>query len=731
MATCLLWVGDEDTAGALDAALADSDAVDVDVVAEPTTDAARARLDDGVDCVVVDHDPPARDCFSLLETAECPVVVATTDGTSQLASDALGAGAADYVDCSAAEDAVATLTDRVATVLDEREERQERTAALERYERLFANLADPVYMLDPAGDLVLVNDAFVEQSGYDRDELLGESARTFMSDADFDRGTALIGELLGDSDQEVATLEMEVVHPDGSTRQYENHLSVVLEGTEFVASIGIIRGIEGRKHREQELEQYETIVETVPDGVFVLDESATIVGGNQRGADLLGFDKDDLLGTSIPSLIDEGVFGAEVEDAYRDILPDLLSADVDRETGRFEFTVCPPDSDEERVFEARIALRPDDESFRGTIGIIRDVTDREQRISELERYETIIDAVPDTVYAVDEEGYFTFVNEAAISDFGYSPAAIEDAEIHFGEVIAEDVEKFHEATRHLLSEDHDTGQKATIEYTAITRDGRRYPAESHLAVTTTDEGVRGAGVSRDISERKQRERRLDVLDRVLRHNLRNDLAAVIAIAETIESESSDPDARDRAGQIRELANELATVSDRIREVGSAIDRHGTEQRCIGAVRIVERVADRFRTAHPDVDITTDCPDEALVDGTGALETAVVNLVENAIEHNDVDDPRVALAVRECEGMDDWVELTVADNGPGIPDTERTVLTESDSITPLKHGSGLGLWTVVWTVESFQGEVEIRDNEPRGSVVVLRLKRHSDTDEESG
>jgi len=51
-------------------------------------------------CVVTDHDPPAIDCFELLEAVELPVIVATTNGSSELATRALRAGAETYIDPS-------------------------------------------------------------------------------------------------------------------------------------------------------------------------------------------------------------------------------------------------------------------------------------------------------------------------------------------------------------------------------------------------------------------------------------------------------------------------------------------------------------------------------------------------------------------------------------------------------------------------------------------------------
>ncbi|MDX1746566.1 MAG: ATP-binding protein [Halobacteriales archaeon] len=65
-----------------------------------------------------------------------------------------------------------------------------------------------------------------------------------------------------------------------------------------------------------------------------------------------------------------------------------------------------------------------------------------------------------------------------------------------------------------------------------------------------------------------------------------------------------------------------------------------------------------------------------------------------------------------------MEVRVADDGPGIPEPDRKVLVGTD--TGLENASGLGLWLVNWIVSESGGEVHYEPNEPRGSVVVIRL-----------
>jgi signal transduction histidine kinase len=108
-----------------------------------------------------------------------------------------------------------------------------------------------------------------------------------------------------------------------------------------------------------------------------------------------------------------------------------------------------------------------------------------------------------------------------------------------------------------------------------------------------------------------------------------------------------------------------------------------------------------------------------------VESALLNVVDNAIEHNDRVVPEVGVEVGHVthDGVD-YVEVAVADNGPGIPASERRVFEEGTE-TPLSHGSGLGLWLTQWIVTRSNGRLSFEENDPRGTVVRVWLRETRD------
>ena len=614
----------------------------------------------------------------------------------------------------------------VAVVRDvtERTETRERLRRTkQRYRRLVEQNLFGIYIVQDER-IEYANPKAADLFGYDPDEMVGEfTVFDIVAPADHDRLAENIRRRERGDEREIQ-YELTGIRKDGTEFEFEVH-SGLIEYEGEPALLGAIVDITDRKERERELAQYETIVETVPDAVFVTDENDVIVGGNDNFATLLGLEYEDVHGTDSDELVAEGRFGGTLRDEIRRVVPDLLAADSAVDEARVEFEALQSE-DERLVCEARVALRPHDGEYEGIIGVVRDITERTERIEELERYETLVQTVPDAVFALDPDGRLDLHNAACLSQFGLDAETVARERPHFSSfVAAEDEARLERATRRLLSDRYDTGDKAVVQCTGVTTDGRRFPAENHFTAMLDEDGdLRGiTGILRDITEREQRRERLAVLDRVLRHNLRNDLGVMIAaadaLADTFRTEYDDPENARMADDVAASGRDLLDISEEVRRIQSALERDRGEVLSVDAVDIVTDVVESVRGDYPDAALRLDLPERAPVEAGESLALAVEHLVENGIVHNDGAATVTVRIEEEDTDRGDWYEITVADDGPGVPEQERVVVDEETEATPLKHGSGLGLWAVSWIVGSFDGTVDIRSGD-EGSVVTVRL-----------
>jgi PAS domain S-box-containing protein len=349
---------------------------------------------------------------------------------------------------------------------------------------------------------------------------------------------------------------------------------------------------------------------------------------------------------------------------------------------------------------------------------IREVRRREQldaQRRELQRYETILETVPDPVYAMDADGRITFANGAFADFFGYRP---DDDPVALTAVVGEnDVARVFDRLDRLV--DGDAEDPEPVEIEGVARDGRCRQLDVSLALLPASDQATAAGVLRDVTARKRREEVLTVMNRALRHNLRTNANTIFAYTTAIE-EQLPAEHAEYATRIEDAADWLVKLGETLRTLQRTIIESTAED--IEIERLVETVADRYRETHPDATIAVDCRAEGLLAGGHSLKFALDNVVENALVHNDAAAPRVVVAT-ELAG-DGWVDITVTDDGPGIPAEEQSVVLGDAEISQLKHGSGLGLWVTRWVVQAFDGEVIITDADPCGTAVTLRLRRIS-------
>jgi len=220
----------------------------------------------------------------------------------------------------------------------------------------------------------------------------------------------------------------------------------------------------------------------------------------------------------------------------------------------------------------------------------------------------------------------------------------------------------------------------------------------------------------------ERERRLDrreqviaVLNRVLRHNLRNKLNTVTGFAATL-AERLDGTEADLADRVAEAGWELAELSD----TAGTLDTVVHEDADPAVQDVVPLVADGVTEGDADSreDVTLSTPDQG-VDAltTSRLRRAVAELVDNALAHAGPN-PDVSVTVEAADrGGDEEVRISVSDDGPGLPANERSVF-RTDAETKLDHGNGLGLWLVNWIVTDVGGRVTT--NVDDGTTITLHL-----------
>ena len=315
--------------------------------------------------------------------------------------------------------------------------------------------------------------------------------------------------------------------------------------------------------------------------------------------------------------------------------------------------------------------------------------------------ETLVEAMDDGVVVADVDGRVVYCNPAARRALGEGAvgAAIRRTPIGSADGVAEGV----------LELEADDGTR-TYEV-----------SETPLSDFRGDAVGRFVHL-RDVTELRvlrERDQRLSVLNRLLRHNLRNELAVVIGEAEVLDAKLSGEE-RERVRTIDEAAERLIDMGQKAVHVEKTVGPGRPVTGPLDVVPVVSAVASNLDAAHADATVEVDAPEAAWATAADQqlLEVALENLGENAVEHNPDESPSVEFRV-ECG--EETVSVSVADDGPGIPEEERTAIARERE-TQMAHASGLGLWLVRWIVEASDGELSFESRDPAGSVVTIALAR---------
>ena len=212
---------------------------------------------------------------------------------------------------------------------------------------------------------------------------------------------------------------------------------------------------------------------------------------------------------------------------------------------------------------------------------------------------------------------------------------------------------------------------------------------------------------------------LELLNQVLRHDIRNDIQLIQTHTELLEPHV-DEAGREHVETVRDSAENAVDLTRTARELADVMRQDQIETKPIALDHTLVQLRDQIAPTHSEADlrIDGDLPPVAVV-GTDMLESAFRNLLKNAIQHNDAAHPEVTISVTDG---DDRAVVRIADNGPGIPDGQKESVFGKGERGLDSEGTGLGLYLVQSLVHSYGGDVRVEDNDPAGSVFVVELPK---------
>jgi len=447
----------------------------------------------------------------------------------------------------------------------------------------------------------------------------------------------------------------------------------------------------------------EDIVDSLDEMYYFVSIDGKFVQWNTTVTDVSGYTNGDLRQMDVTVLFtpsDQDLVKTQIGRTVTTQEPRTFEATVENQRGEevpYEFSAKP--------------VTDDQGACHGVIGIGRDISKRRKRELRLDK---VLSHSPVYLFAVDSDGVLQLSRGKILEKLGLSE----------GDGVGRRLSDIYDE-KAFISLVQQACQGETIQQTVELRDiALDVVCEP---ITVAGEVKRVVGVGYDVSELKRYESQIEtqrdqlhLLNRVVRHDIRNNLQIIQAYLDLIAPELPG-ESNDHVEIIREnieSALGLTVTAKELSDVMLDSDTNGCKEIHLTSVLMdeVEHVESRFSAAqisfHEDLPIYH-------VDGHDLLDAVFRNILMNAVLHNDKDVPEITVSVAE---HGDTVEVQVADNGPGIRDERKDQIFSKDEKGMQSAGSGIGLYLVQLIVERSEGDVWVTDNEPDGSIFHVTLPK---------
>jgi len=695
------------------------------------------------DFVVSDYEMPGVDGIEFLKTVrenhpDLPFILFTGKGSESVASDAIAAGATDYLQKTGGVEQYDLLANRVANAVEQYREKQRR----ERLEgiRTIVNQVNQALVRASTRDWIetQVCEILAAADGYQAGLVVrvdaGSNTVSPQSWAGIDEQP--IREWLAASDgmqsghppaieqaiheRDVAVVQDVGTESDGSFHgnaddirsiavvplvfEPELYGLLVVFGTRpqafdeteqsFLAELGddiahAMHAIDVRHELERERKFIDQALDAIEDIFYVIGPDGTLRRWNQQFREVTGYSDEEIAGMSAVEFFPEderhkvdGAIECTLTQGRQMTEADLLTAEGTRIP--YEF----------------VAVKLGDalEGEPGIVGIGRDVTDRQERERTLRRYKQMVNAMQESACIYDEDARFEVVNEYLAEFYGTTREDLEGSPSTLipqirdqlgGTPFQDLIDGTREEVRGELEGEFPGQGREVLDY-------RLTP----LVVDGKIDGV--VGVTREVTERRDRERelarqndRLESVANIASHDLRNQLSVARSRLElaAIDDEHADP-IRRAHDRMESLLADLLALARRGKRV------EDTEH--VGLEPIIRESWDHVETPTATLTVTATGTLEADPDRLRRLLEA---LFENSIEHGG---ESVTVTAGDLEDG-----FFIADDGPGIPEDDHERVFDP-SYSTAENSTGLGLTIVQAIADAHGWTVEATENADGGA-----------------
>lgn len=549
-------------------------------------------------------------------------------------------------------------------------------------------------------------------------------ANGYTDDLLSEKPSATIGksiyELFGDEKAELFADNIDQATQTGAVQEFEYSLSIkgkhrtfdaymapMEKNTDEDLIIWIAEDITERKERNRELQLHEVFLESIREEVLVTDTDFVITYESAAAPKLYGYDQGERVGDPILQYVHPD----DTERVKTQLQEQLTEYGASQPV---EFRGQKKDGSWKWV-ESQSRLLDNHPSVEGVVVTSRDISERVEHRQERKRQHDHLENAENLA----QMGGWEYTQDTNTLRWTEGTQDIFDVSDTFEPSLSEATSFYHETDEPIIEEAVEKCLESGVQYSLdaqiITAEGRQRWVQTTGTRSIEDGVTKLRGVIQDITRRKGREQQLAVLNRVLRHNLRNEMSTILGFAEMVEEQFPD-EAGDYSSKIIASSERLLSLADKSKQFETAMEYNYTTGP-VDLVPLLNDLAAEYREEYADASIITELNPAHAPGNEMGIKLIVEELLENALEHNDADHPKVKIGLASPDpnrGV-----ISIIDNGSGLPENEQEVI-QSGAETALKHSDGIGLWTTNWLVSELNGDIGVTGLEGEGTTVTVKL-----------
>ena len=495
------------------------------------------------------------------------------------------------------------------------------------------------------------------------------------------------------------------------------------------------------RNRENE---YQMIFAHANDVIMIMDPEFRIKSISPSVRRLIGYSPERLLGRRFmdlgllpPQYLDQAIADASrVQEGERleCAIYEVIAKDGSRRWG--EFSSSP-------IFR--------DGVITGQINLCRDITEKKQAEENLRESEKIFRNIAETsrdvIFRVTTDGTFSYVSPSGEQVFGYSPQ-----EFIGTHILSYPASFDYQASAQAFARAVNGSRVDLFEFQAVRKDGALVPVEVSAAPITRDGEIIGVqGIARDISERKEAERRQQELEDQVRqaqkmeaigtlaggiaHDFNNILASIIGYTELASEEISEGTQLHQ--NLQEVLKGSYRARDLVRQILTFSRKAEEEKKPVQVKLMVKESLKLLRSTLPaNIRIEKSIASDSLVMcHPTQIHQIIMNLSTNAAHAMDPEGGTLRIEMAdtyldnaEAEGFHGmspggYLDLSISDTGAGMAQNIIPQIFDPYFTTKQKgSGTGLGLSVVHGIVSSLNGQISVNSEPGLGTRFRILLPR---------